>query len=415
MAMKKVSSISFLLVMISSAYGAWVSIGPFGGPLRCVAIAPSNEDIIYTTSYSFPALVYRSDNGSASWSEQGSISGYVYCLTVDPVDPDIAYAGGSMCVYKTTNGGATWSSYSISNGIIYGLVIHPGSPSTVCAAGQTLSGSYNVMAFFKSTNGGLNWSTLPLHATYNGSAYCVAVDNSNPGNIYVGGYYYNSGYFPKIYKSTNSGASFTDASSGISSSCMYIYSLAVHPTNSSIAYAGSYYGDIYRTTDSGGSWSCVNSGNFVSRIVTSQAEPNTAYAGTDTIIYKTTNSGATWFQGGTGYGGHYKYSRDLAASQTQGSVVYTADNVGIFKTTNSGTDWFDSNYGMTMASITNFALAPSSPSVIYTEFEGVGVFKTTDSGNDWSLLPTPLECGTICEFAVHNSNPDIVYGLEGIG
>lgn len=413
--MKKFPSILFLLVMMSSAYGDWVSIGPFGGPLRCVAIAPSNEDIIYTTSYSIPTLVYRSDNGSASWSEQGSISGYVHCLTVDPVDPDIAYAGGSMCVYKTTDGGATWNSYSVSNGFISGLVIHPGSPATVCAAGQTLSGSYNVMAFFKSTNGGVDWSTLPLHTTYNGSAYCVAVDNSNPNNIYVGGSYYNAGYFPKIYKSTNSGTSFTDASSGISSSCMYIYSLVVHPTNSSIAYAGSYYGDIYRTTDSGGSWSCVNSGNFVSRIVTSLAEPNTAYAGTDTIIYKTTNAGATWFQSGTGYGGHYKYSRDLAASQTQGSVVYTADNIGIFKTTNSGTNWFDSNYGMTMASITNFALAPSSPSVIYTEFEGVGVFKTTDSGNDWSLLPTPLECGTICEFAVHNSNPDIVYGLEGIG
>ena len=413
--MDKYICIFVSLAMIFPVYGAWVSIGPFGGPLRCVTLAPSNEQIIYTNSYSNPTLIYRSDNGSTSWYEQGSIADNIYSFAVDPSNPDIAYAGGNMYVHKTTDSGLTWNSYSVSSGYIYSLVIHPGTPTTIYGAGRILSGSYYVMAFLKSTNGGLNWSVAPLHATYNGSAYCVAVDNTNPNNIYIGGYYYNAGYYPKIYRSTDNGSTFTDVSTGISPSCMYIYSLAVHPADSSIAYAGSYYGDIYRTTNSGGSWSIVNSGNFVSRIVTSQAEPNTAYAGTDTIIFKTTNAGATWFQTGSGYGGHYKYSRDLAASQNQGSVVYTADNIGIFKTTNSGNTWFDSNYGMTMASITNFAIAPSAPSVIYTEFEGVGVFKTTDSGEDWSLLPTPLECGTICEFAVHNSDPDIVYGLEGMG
>jgi hypothetical protein len=150
-------------------------------------------------------------------------------------------------------------------------------------------------------------------------------------------------------------------------------------------------------------------------VVTTPAATNIVYAGGDTLILKSTNSGVSWFNAGSGYGGAYKLGRTLCASQVSSTLVCTADSKGFFRSTNGGTSWVESNHGIVISPIATFGVAPSSPSTIYTEYEGVGVYKTTDNGSAWLLLPTPLDCGLICEFAVHNTNPNIVLGLEGTG
>ena len=40
----------FILVFCSLATAQWESIGPYGGALRVLAIAPSNDNIVYTFS-----------------------------------------------------------------------------------------------------------------------------------------------------------------------------------------------------------------------------------------------------------------------------------------------------------------------------------------------------------------------------
>jgi photosystem II stability/assembly factor-like uncharacterized protein len=233
--------------------------------------------------------------------------------------------------------------------------------------------------------------------------------------LYLGGSIQGTPNQSKVYKSTNGGSTFSDVSTGLSATGYAVNSLQVHPTNSSIVYATNFYEGIYRTTNGGTSWTQVFTGIFFSCLGASPAAPNAVYAGKDTLIYKSTDSGASWFVPGTGYAGVYKVGRTLAVSRALGTVLYTGDNSGLFKSTNSGSAWIISTHGMTLARITNFANAPSAPWIIYTEFEGVGVHKTINSGADWLLLPTPLECGLICQFAVHNANPDLVMGLEGSG
>jgi photosystem II stability/assembly factor-like uncharacterized protein len=108
------------------------------------------------------------------------------------------------------------------------------------------------------------------------------------------------------------------------------------------------------------------------------------YAGKDTVIYKSTNSGTTWFQTASGYGGLYKLTRKIIASPSSSTIVYTTDALGFYKTTNAGTSWFESNYGLNTGVIPCFSLAPSLNSTIYAEYAGVGVYKTTDSGTTWT-------------------------------
>ncbi len=415
--MSKVFLFTMVVGIGSFLTADWESIGPYGGPLGVVATAPSDENIVYVAGYREPAYVFRSTDGGATWSKRSILSDQLFCLAVDPANPLILYAGSKQSVYKSIDGGATWSCDSIpgNNNNVNGLAVDPTSPSIIFAVGRTLSGSYSVMAFFKSTNGGNTWSTTALHTVYNGDAYCMVLDLSNPDNIYVGGYYRNTLNYPKVYKSTNGGSNFTDMSSGFNTNGNYIKALAVHPSDLNIVYAATFYDGIYRTTDGGTLWSMVKNDNFITCLATTQTEPNNVYAGKDTVIYKSTDAGVSWFTTGSGHGGVYKMSRGLAACQNQVSTLYTVDNLGVFKTTNGGTNWFDANQDITTATILAIGIAPTVPSTMYTEFEDAGVFKTTNSGTLWQQLSTPLDCGAICEFAVHNANPDIVYGLEGFG
>jgi len=413
--MRKILVISMFIGFCIFANADWESIGPFGGQLRTMAIAPSNENIIYVATNTGPSIIFKSLDNGVSWGEIGSIPYYVYSMAVDPIDPDVIYAGSYLSVYKSTNGGVNWTSHSLSDGYIVDLAVHPTSPSTVFAAGNITVGATTTIGFFKSTDGGANWNSDTLD-TLKGSGNCLKLDPTNPSIIYVCGSIVDSNLTkPRIYRSINGGTSFSNIASNIPTG-NNISSIDIFPASSNMILVGSFYGDgIYRTTNTGGSWSLVWSGTGLSTISCAPTTSNIAYAGKDTVIYKSTNSGVTWFQSGSGYGGLYKLTRKIIASPNSSTVVYTTDALGFHKTTNAGASWFESNYGINIALITALSLAPTMPTTIYAENDGVGVHKTTDSGTTWTLLPSFLSCGDICEFAVHNSNPNIVLALEGIG
>ena len=413
--MKKILLLSLVIGFCSLSFGIWESIGPYGGHLRKMAVAPSSQDIIYAAAYGNPSPIVKSTDGGASWNRATSINSYIYSMTVDPINPDIVYAGGYMQVYKSSNGGSSWTGYSVSNYYIYRLAVHPTSPSIVYAAGRVYTGSVYVMGFFKSTNSGSSWTNTYLSDS-NGVAYSMALDPSDPDNIYVGGYYYaNSTFHPSVYKSTNGGTSFAETSTGIASSSYYVYALTVHPTTSNTIYAGTYYGGIYRTTNGGSSWSLASPSTYryLYDMSTTIARPNYVYVGADTCIYRSTNSGSTWSTLNSGLNGKYNYG--IHARSDLVSQVYACNNSGFHVSTNAGASWFASNNGMTINGITGFSSPNTNPAIIYTSFEDVGVFKTTNSGSDWTMLPTPLACGDICSFAFNNTNPSTVYGLEGLG
>jgi len=417
--MKKMLLLLTVTAFCAPVFADWEAIGPFGGPVGVIAAASNDDNVLYIATSTMvsatSAKICLSRDGAATWSKQGSFDGTCLSLAADPVNPDVVYAGTYTGVLKSTNAGVTWITCAVPGTYIYGLMVHSGSPSIVYAAGKMTYGSYGVMAFFKSTNAGLTWTGTPLHTVNNGGSFSMAGDPTYPNTLYIGGIIQGTPNTAKVFKTTNAGSTFSDISADISPGGYQINALTVHHANPSILYATTFYEGLFRTTNGGSSWTLVLPGGFLSCLATTHASAAIAYAGKDTLIYKSTDSGATWFVPGSGYGGVYKLSRSLAAAQSSPSVVYTGANRGVFKTTNAGSIWSASNQGMTLANITNFSNAPSSPNIIYTEFAGVGVHKTTNSGGNWQQLPTPLDCGSICQFAVSNADPNVTFGFEGLG
>jgi len=409
--MQKYSSLAIFFCLFSLARGAWEPLGPFGGNLRALVVDPSNESNLFTASISLPCKIFKSTDYGDSWHYISSIPNLVYCLAVDPNNPLVLYAGSYACVYRSNDGGASWICHSLTGQQVYGIVVHPQLSTTVFATGISMSGGHFVETFFKSTDGGVNWTNIFLN-TNTGYSYCLTLDPTNPNIIYVGGYYYDTTNCPSVYKSSDCGSSFIELSSGLPSSSQCVYSLAVHPTHPDYLYAGTYFGGIYRSTDAGLSWLQVCAdGRYFSSLTTTPADPNLVYAGSDTVIFKSTDSGASWFRTGIGYGGSRKVFRCIEASPSSASLVYTTDNFGFFKTTNSGVNWRESNYCITLASIRCLTVAPSSPSTIYIYIKDYGAFKSVNSGLNWAILSLPIGCG-ISSITTHNTNPDIALALE---
>lgn len=89
-----------------------------------LALAPSQPERLYATTNNqlFDAVVYRSDDGGASWQPANhgiAADADIRALIVDPENADIVYAGSTGSeinpggVYRSIDGGLTWSSYSI--------------------------------------------------------------------------------------------------------------------------------------------------------------------------------------------------------------------------------------------------------------------------------------------------------------
>ncbi len=86
---------------------------------------------------------------------------------------------------------------------------------------------------------------------------------------------------------------------------------------------------------------------------------------------------------------------DLAIHPTNPDVVYAAHaSSGVFKTTNGGTSWFPITDDLPVITIGAIAIDPQNPDVIYVgtgeangnsrSFFGMGVFKSSDGGATWS-------------------------------
>ena len=158
---------------------SWQTAGPdFGGADRISAIAVSESSSRFVYLGFTNGYVARTNHGLADnpdWTVFGAGNGlpvgaYVSSVTVDPVDPDVAYATyssfGVPHVYRTVNGGQTWTSIDgtganlIPDIPVHWLAVRP------CDTQQLYVGTE--LGMFASDDGGANW--LPVNE---GAAYTI--------------------------------------------------------------------------------------------------------------------------------------------------------------------------------------------------------------------------------------------------
>ncbi|UCC12543.1 MAG: hypothetical protein JSW02_03145, partial [candidate division WOR-3 bacterium] len=77
--MRTVRALIALVILPLFMLAEWEPIGPDGGEVRELAVAPSNEAIMYVATPRIPAKIFRSTDAGVSWNNVSIIEHYPNC------------------------------------------------------------------------------------------------------------------------------------------------------------------------------------------------------------------------------------------------------------------------------------------------------------------------------------------------
>jgi photosystem II stability/assembly factor-like uncharacterized protein len=276
----------------------------------------------------------------------------------------------------------SWSRSGPVVGNIDSLAVSPSNPSIVYAGVTSRSGGFgqtNTSGIYKSTDGGSNWARSGLVGK---TLFSLAVDPTNSNNVYAGT---RSG---GLYKSIDGGANWTGP---FIDSSVDVFSLAVDPSQPSVLYSSATNRGMLKSTDSGVTWNLINNGIhyfLLNAIAIDATNTNIVYVsgghGSLGGVYKSTDAGANWVVSSTGIPDAFDDVRSIALSPSNHSILYAALGSDVYKSTDSAASWTKQSVGLSNSLVTQLAIDPSNPAVVFAATIGKGIFKTVDGGMNWA-------------------------------
>jgi len=249
------------------------------GSMGAIMVAPSDPNIIYVgtgsskirSNVSIGNGMYKSTDAGKTWTHIGLDNvGQIATIRVDPTHPDIVYvaaqgnpfkANPERGVYKSTDGGKSWTlAFHLSDTAgAADLEIQPGHPNVLFAClWHALRQPWTIISgaeeggIYKSTDSGATWTKLAggLPTGLFGRAN-VAVTNANPNRLYA---IIEAKPGQGLYRSEDAGATWTlvNHENAISTRGFYYSTLAGDPNNADNLWLGDE--TWFKSTDAGKSF-----------------------------------------------------------------------------------------------------------------------------------------------------------------
>jgi photosystem II stability/assembly factor-like uncharacterized protein len=250
------------LGLFKSVDGAdnWARVeGPLAGlQVWSIHIPRSQPDVILVGTR--PAALYRSDDDGETWAVAAAtletacpriLHTRVTCITTDPANPDLAWAGVEIDgVHASRDGGRTWKAIGagLSSRDIHALAVVRGPAGRRRLLAAT-NNDLNV-----SDDDGAAWKPLKIGSVLPWP-YCRALAQpcGRPEVVLLGAGDGPPGSVGAVARSENAGETWTVAAMpGQANSTVWAF--AVHPADPALIYAASVSGEIYRSLDAGVIW-----------------------------------------------------------------------------------------------------------------------------------------------------------------
>ncbi len=407
--MKRALPLLLWLLAAPSFAAAWRPLGPFGGSIGTLDVAPSDPQRVYATLGGDGA--FRSADGGVSWTpiHPGITNSNA---AVDPVHPDTVYLatqpGG---LQKSTDGGAHWTGLPLDVLAVVAVAVDPARPSRVYAGTAT-------QGVWRSTNGGASWqpARVPLPAGAASRVQVLAVPRAG-GIVYAGT---GAG----VLRSVDGGLTWESASRGLP--LTGVTALAVAPGDPKRIYAAvPTYSDkrVFQSRDGGASWSPTAGPQLptpngrVVALAVSPSSPQEVWAGTypDGLL-RSTDGGAHW--SAAGLPPQEQDVLAVAVAPSSSSTVYAgvlalgADLGGVFASTDDGASWKRRNQGL--AGLDDHTVSADEPGVLWTGLLGPGLFRSRNAGTRWARVALPANGAIqLWDVEVAPSSTSIVYASGG--
>jgi photosystem II stability/assembly factor-like uncharacterized protein len=213
-----------------------------------------------------------------------------------------------------------------------------------------------------------------------------------------------------------------------------VNTLAMHPQNEQVIYAGYSRGGIFKTTNGGANWAPIFDGQnslSISHIALNPSNPDEIFVGTGDLnigshysigngIWKSPDGGETWESLGLEETGII--SR-IIVHPSNGNIVYAASmgkpsekntSRGLYKSTDGGTTWSQSLFVADSAGIIDLVMDPFNTNTLYAASwnrmrtnsvnfgtgPNASIYKTTDGGGTWTKLTNGLPSGNFARIGL---------------
>jgi photosystem II stability/assembly factor-like uncharacterized protein len=314
---------------------------------------------------------------SSEWRFSGPSGGDVRALVVDPNDPDRFYFGtldGQM--YVSSDAGHNWRllvNFNRPRLFVDHIIVDPRNSKVIYVATHRHK---DPGGFFKSTDGGLTWRESP--ELRNEAVHSLTQAARDP-NILI------AGTFNGIFRSLDSGETWTPISTANTPGLVHVESLAIDPRDTNVIYAGTWWLP-YKTTDGGRSWRIIKKGIIDdSDIFAIDIDPRNAnhiIASACSGIYETQDAGEGWHKI-QGIPSQSRRTRAILQHPTIPGLVFAGTTEGFWRSGKAG----DNNSWMVTTSrqleINSIAVHPRNPNTIYIGTNNYGVMVSTDGGKNF--------------------------------
>ncbi len=447
--LKPGTPVSELAPRLDTSELEWVRLGgPAGGTGYDIRYNFDDPSIWYATDAN--SGVHISTDNGITWEESNEgILGQsgltndakgVFCLTVDPHDPQTIWIGtiGHGHIYRSTDGGLTWEKRD--NGVTLefdqlsfrGFTVDPRTSDIVYAMGETNDESLGGPrpwkggvggVIYKTTDAGENWIKIWDGGMPSSLARYMWIDPDDADVLYV-----STGIFDRsavgeaeseddplgglgILKSTDGGETWRILGKENGLRNLYIGSLFMHPENADVLLAGAGHlggpeaetywrrfadaGEplptgVYRTEDGGETWVqtlATDDPEEITSVELCPSDPNIGYASGRFSMYRTSDAGKSWEITAKPWsppGIAAGWPIDMQCDPANVDRIFINNyGGGNYVSTDGGKSWTSASNGYTGAQVFELDLDPDYPTRIYAKTYS-GLWRSDDAGENWA-------------------------------
>ena len=312
------------------------------------------------------------------WQVLGPDGGDARSLAYDAHNPDHILLGTSTGqMFASNDGGRTWSRLARLGGDDYVLdhiSIDPQDFNRIYVSAWSVS-SQQIGEIFRTRDGGRNWETLP--AMHGKSIRALAMHKGDSKVVVVGA-------LDGVYRSKDGGDTWERLSPAHSADIKNIESIAVDPKDPNTVYAGTWH-LAWKTSDAGANWQHINKGMIddsdVFSVIVDHDNPSVVFASACSGIYRSENGG-NLFTKIQGIPFSARRTRVLKQDPANENIIYAGTTEGLWKSTDLGKGW--KRVSDPEVVVNDVLIDPRDSRRVLLATDRSGVMASTDGASTWT-------------------------------
>lgn len=314
---------------------------------------------------------------SGPWQVLGPEGGDARSLAYDTHNPDHLLLGTSTGqMFSSNDAGRSWTRLARLGGDEYVLdhiAIDPQDSNRIYVSAWSSSGQ-QIGEIFRTRDGGRNWDTLP--AMHGKSIRALAMHKGNSQVLVAGA-------LDGVFRSMDGGDTWERLTPANSADIKNIESIAIDPKDPNTVYAGTWH-LAWKTSDGGANWQHINKGMIddsdVFSVIVDHDNPSVVFASACSGIYKSETAG-NLFTKIQGIPFSARRTRVLKQDPTNENIVYAGTTEGLWKTTDLGKQW--KRVSSDEVVVNDVLVDPRDSNRVLLATDRSGVMVSTDGASTW--------------------------------